>query len=247
VDTATGGLGWQGRAAVPYRSDDVEKTPQNRISDRYRNGRAGRTYLRAARETSSRLKRNAANGHGVDVAVHLEDQRLGPTPFDDQGSVDRRQCLAGEAHVYDGASHRYDRSRRRQRGHGMSHLLVRCGLAVAAVVDFLCARVCLRGIRYGAEIGQGASSTARRVRGMRPRLAVPVPDLFEGRPHPVAALMASTRMLPRRGFSTIGTRTALARWLRSAGTWPVIRMTGVSTPSLRRRSMRSRPLPSGSA
>ena len=64
VDTATWGIGWQGRTAVPYRSDDVEETAQNRISDRNRNGRTGRTHLRVAREARGCLKRDAADGHG---------------------------------------------------------------------------------------------------------------------------------------------------------------------------------------
>ena len=48
---------------------------------------------------------------GVQMAVHLEDQRLGAVPFDDQGGVDRRQRLALETHVDDGASNRYDHTR----------------------------------------------------------------------------------------------------------------------------------------
>jgi hypothetical protein len=42
------------------------------------------------------------------MAMHFEDKRLRPVPFDDQGGVDRRQHLAVEAHVHDGASDRDD-------------------------------------------------------------------------------------------------------------------------------------------
>ena len=43
------------RPAVPHCPDHVEKPPQHRVADRNRNGRAGRTYLRAAGEARGRL------------------------------------------------------------------------------------------------------------------------------------------------------------------------------------------------
>ena len=55
VDAATWGVGRQGRTAIPNRSDNVKEAPQNRISDRHRNGSAGRAYLRVAREAGGSL------------------------------------------------------------------------------------------------------------------------------------------------------------------------------------------------
>ena len=104
VDTPTRGIGRQGRAAVPNSSDNVEETPENRIADRHRNGCAGRTHLRVARQTCCCLKRDASDRNGIDMAVHFEDQRLRPIPFDDQRTVDGRQRLMLEADVNDGAA-----------------------------------------------------------------------------------------------------------------------------------------------
>ena len=74
MDAAAWGIGWQSRTAIPCRSDDVEEASQNRISDGNRHGRTGRAHFRVARETRSRLKRDAADYHGIDVTVHFEDR-----------------------------------------------------------------------------------------------------------------------------------------------------------------------------
>ena len=84
-----GRIGWERRPAIADRPDHVEQAAQNRVADRNGNGRACRAHRRAAGEARGRLKRDAADGHGIDMAVHFEDQRLGPVPFDDQGGVDR--------------------------------------------------------------------------------------------------------------------------------------------------------------
>ena len=110
MDAASRGIGWQGRTAIPYRSDDVEEATQNRISDWNRNGCTGRAHLRVAREAGGCLKRDAADRRRIDVAVHFEDQRFGPIPFDNQGGVNRRKRIAVETHVNDRASNRNDRS-----------------------------------------------------------------------------------------------------------------------------------------
>ena len=51
------------------------------------------------------------------MAIHFQDQRVGPAPLDDQGSVDRWHRLAVEPHVHDGASNGYDYTHRRNRIH----------------------------------------------------------------------------------------------------------------------------------
>lgn len=110
MDTAAWGIGWQSRTAIPCRSDDVEQATQNRVSDGNRNGRTGRAHFRVARETRSRLKRDAADRHRIDVTMHLEDQRFGPIPFDNQCRVDGWKPTAAETHVNDRASNRHDYS-----------------------------------------------------------------------------------------------------------------------------------------
>ena len=97
-------------ARTASRSDDVEETTQNRISDGNRNRRTGRTHFCAARKTRSCLKRDAADCDGIDVAMHFEDERFRPIPFDNQGRVDRRQRTVAETHVDDSTSNRHDRS-----------------------------------------------------------------------------------------------------------------------------------------
>jgi len=101
-------IDWQGGAPVSYRSDDVEEAPQNRISDRYGNRCAGCAHMCVAGEARGCLKRDAADRHGIDVAVHFQGQRFGPIPFDNQGGVDRRKHIAAETHVNDSASNRYN-------------------------------------------------------------------------------------------------------------------------------------------
>ena len=110
VDAASRSIGWQGRSAVPHRPDHVEETTQNRISDWDRNWRTCRAHRRAAGEARGRLERDAADRRGIDMAMHFEDQRFRPVPFDDQRGVDRRKHVALEAHVHDGASNRHDRT-----------------------------------------------------------------------------------------------------------------------------------------
>ena len=91
VDAASRRIGRQGGSAVPDRPDDVEETTQNRIADRNRDRCSRRAHLRAAGQARGRLERDAPNRPGIDVAMHFEDQRFRPIPFDDQGGVDRWQ------------------------------------------------------------------------------------------------------------------------------------------------------------
>ena len=111
VDAAARRVGWERRPAIADSPDHVEQAPQNHVANRNRNGRPGRAHPGAAGEARGRLECDAADGHGIDMAMHLEDQGFGAVPFDDQGGVDRRQRLTLEAHVHDGASNRYDHTR----------------------------------------------------------------------------------------------------------------------------------------
>jgi hypothetical protein len=90
VDTASRGIGWEHRPAVADRPDHIEQAPQNRLAHWNRNGRPCRAHPRAAGEACGRLERDSADGRGIDMAMHFEDQRFGPVPFDDQGGVNRR-------------------------------------------------------------------------------------------------------------------------------------------------------------
>ena len=93
-------------------------------------GVAGRLDFDAARQSFGRLKRDAAHGDGIDVAVDFEDQRFCSVPFDDHGRVDGRRFRVAEPHVDHGAANRQhgpfgrDRlGRRRDRVHALATFL----------------------------------------------------------------------------------------------------------------------------
>jgi len=62
-----------------------------------------RSHPRIAGKARGRLERDTADGYGIDMAMHFEDKRSAG-PIRRPRRVDRRQHLAVEAHVHDGAS-----------------------------------------------------------------------------------------------------------------------------------------------
>ena len=107
-----GAIGRQRRSAVPDGADHVEKTAKNRLPDGNGNRRHRRSHRRIAGQACGRLERNTADGRGIDMAMHFEDQWLGSVPLDDQSEVDRRKQFIREADVNDSTSNRYDRADR---------------------------------------------------------------------------------------------------------------------------------------
>ena len=111
VDAAAGRVRRQRRPAVPHGSDQFEQESQDRLPDRNGDGLPRRANLRAPNQPRSCLQRYAADGHGIDVAMHFQHQRFRFVPLDDQGGVDRSQRMPVEAYVDDRSSDRLDCSR----------------------------------------------------------------------------------------------------------------------------------------
>ena len=97
------GRGWSRRRRAAGRAPRRRPAPKSA-----RRWRAPWCRARGRRSPATRWRARCR----IDVAVHLQHQRFGPVPVDDQRGIDRRRDSALEAHVHDGAANRYDRAGR---------------------------------------------------------------------------------------------------------------------------------------
>ena len=93
----------EGRPAVAGLAGDGEQPAEHLIADRHGERAAGRARGHAPPQPGGRLQRDGADMALVEVALHLDHQRLGPVPFDDQRLVDCRQTAGFEGDVDDSA------------------------------------------------------------------------------------------------------------------------------------------------
>jgi len=96
----------QGRTAVTDTAADIDQAAQHVLAHRNRQGFARGLHLSPARNARSGAQSHTADRGGVEVALHLHQQRLSqPGRVYPQRRFERRQLARSETHVDDGATH----------------------------------------------------------------------------------------------------------------------------------------------
>ncbi|GLI95146.1 hypothetical protein LMG27198_41380 [Methylocystis echinoides] len=93
----------QRRTTVRGMAKGVEQSPQHRFSDWHADRRAGRVRDCSAPEAGGVLKRNGADGRGVEMLLHLCKDGRTEIPVDHNRVGNRRKLAWREANIDHGA------------------------------------------------------------------------------------------------------------------------------------------------
>ena len=105
VDAPAPGVRRQDRTAVADSAGDVDQAAEHGFADRHFDRSSGGEHRLVPRQTAGRLERDRPDCLPVEMAVNLQDQRLGAVHRDREHAVDRRQIGLGKAHVDHRAPH----------------------------------------------------------------------------------------------------------------------------------------------
>ncbi len=95
-------------ATVAHLPHHIEQPPQHRVAHRHGHRATQRANQSAAPQPRRRRQGDGAQRRRVEMALHLDDQRPRPIPFDAQRFVDRRQRSAVESNLHHRPLQRHD-------------------------------------------------------------------------------------------------------------------------------------------